>query len=183
MRAPSASPRRGRGWPNSNPAASSRPGRTRWPLSTMSSAISAPRASLRANAGTASTTGRWRAAPRALASSASVAGAGAVALTGPERPGVLEAVEDGRDLVVEGDPAAVLAAGPGPAAQPQPEERELLAERPAGRAEHDAGAQEDRPDAGLGGRRGGLLPGRADLGQEPGPGRRLLVSTSSPRSP
>ena len=50
------------------------------------SAISAPRASRRAVAGTTITVGRWSTAPMALASSASVAGAGAVALTGPARP-------------------------------------------------------------------------------------------------
>jgi len=52
-----------------------------------------------------------------------------VALTGP-RATRRRAVEDRGHLVVQRDPAAVLAAGADPAAEAEPEQRELLAERP-----------------------------------------------------
>src|ERR1019366_8775719 len=73
-------------WAKANPRVCSTSGSTRWPPSTSSVAISDPSASRSAAPGTASTTGRCRAAPNAVASSASVAGWGAVALTGPDSP-------------------------------------------------------------------------------------------------
>ena len=73
---------------------------------------------------------------------------GAVALTGPDSASSSRQWRIGGHLVVQGDPAPVLAARADPAAESQPEQGELLGQRPAGGAEHDARAQVDGPDAG-----------------------------------
>jgi hypothetical protein len=76
---------------------------------------------------------------------------------------------------VEVHPRDVLAAAGDGSADPEPEEREHLGERPArGRQDH-AGARDHDPDAR---RRGGerlVLPGDHDAGEEVVPGRRVLV--------
>ncbi len=111
-------------------------------------------------------------------------GRGAMALTGPDRVAVVQAVQDHGHLVVQRDPAPVLASGADPAAHAQPEQRQLLGQCAARRAQYDAGAQQHGPDARLGRRRCGRLPVR----RTPRPGipnrpATASVSTSSPRSP
>ena len=118
----------------------------------------------------------------ALASSASVAGARGGGVDRAGEAVVGEAVQDGADLVVEGDPAAVLA--PGPILPPSPPGRgELSAPGAAVAAEDDAGAEEHGPDPAVGRRSGRRLPCPAHLGQEPRPRGRRLGQHLVPRSP
>ena len=67
-----------------------------------------------------------------------------------------------------------MAAAEAPA-DTQFEQRELLLERSALIAEHDAGAEVRDADTGLLCRRRGLLPLHAQVGEEPCPGRARLV--------
>ena len=109
-----------------------------------------------------------------VASSASVAGAGAVALTGPDSP---SSARQCRIAPTSSSRVIQLRYwSPEPIRPPSPTRKRgsCLPQAPPWRLQHDAGAEEHDPDAGLRRRLRRCLPGPADLGQESGSRRRVL---------
>lgn len=93
---------------------------------------------------------------------------------GPGDGVVGEDLHHGRDVVVQADPRQVLPAVTDLAAQPELEQRSLLAEESTGGADDQPGAQR-RHAYPLGCGRGGFLPAAAHLCQESGTGPVVLV--------
>ena len=76
---------------------------------------------------------------------------------------MVEGVDDRGDLVVDRDPAHVLAAGTDPAAEADSERGQHPAQHATVGAEDDPGPDRDEADPDLGGRLGARLPPLADL--------------------
>src|ERR1700733_1883941 len=93
---------------------------------------------------------------------------------------VFDAADDGRDLVVEADPAPVLGAAPEAFTETQTEDRKLTAEGPASPRQHDAAARHHGPDAGFGGWSDRLFPCTAEIGEGPRARRRPLGEDLGP---
>ena len=155
-------------WAKLKPAASSTPGRTRGPANAASRAKS-PRASRRASPGTTKAAGRCT-RPSQGGGELGVADGGrrghvdrpADAIGAQQEP-------DRGNLVRQGNPAPVLLARPEVAAEPQPEYRQHLSERPAVTSQNDLASEIDHPRTGGARLLRRVLPRDAGVGQETGP--------------
>src|SRR5450759_3755635 len=155
-------------WAKLKPAASSTPGRTRGPANAASRAKS-PRASRRASPGTTKAAGRCT-RPSQGGGELGVADGGrrghvdrpADAIGAQQEP-------DRGNLVRQGNPAPVLLARPEAAAEPQPEYRQHLSERPAVTSQNDPASEIDHPRTGGTRLLRRVLPRDAGVGQETGP--------------
>jgi hypothetical protein len=137
------------------------------------SANSEPSTSFGPNFGIGMNVGRPSTSPRVAVNTALVTGNGRREVDCPRRLGG-EQVGDGSHLVVDVDPALVLAAVAQLAAETELEQGELLLQRAAACRQHDPGAQVGDADAGGLGDAGRRLPLGADLGEEALADGRLL---------
>ena len=120
--------------------------------------------------------GRRSTEPSVEANSALVTGLGATRLTGPDTASLSRQCRLAPTSSVKRDPAHPLGARQHLAAEPELEERQLLGQRAALGGLHDAGAQRDGADVGLG-RHAGRLP---PIPRTPWRGSRCPAATPRP---